>query len=184
MIQISYTTAAELQKYHKSHWLRRREDAVAAKGGILETYWLTIDSSKLNDTMQSVTDDSDDEFHVPDTSKTQKRDRLIEWCVELLLDYLRKVHARRQGLFLNQTASYSSLIYKKEHGKTCLDEVKETLTMQKYDPKAAKMLANVDHRKVEIDDTVVEQLRSYVSIVASAYGDNSFHNFEVSRLLQ
>lgn len=183
-VQISHTTALELQKARKAHWIKRREDAVEAKGkGVMETYWLTLKSA-INEQAPGFNDDCSGELlaesPIPgmDQSQVLKRNRLIEWCVELLSDHLRKVTARRQGLFLASTTTYSSLIYKKEEGKTCLDELKDTMSMQKYDHKAASLLANADHRKVELSDSVVDQLREYVSIIAGAYQPNSFHNFE------
>lgn len=114
-------------------------------------------------------------------SQAVKHNRLIGWCVEMLVHHLQGVAARRQALYLAQTATYSSLIYEKKEGQTCLDEVKETMTVQKYDAKAAKLIAAVDPNTVVIKDTVVQQLREYVSIVAGAYRPNSFHNFEVRK---
>ena len=151
----------------------------------METYFLSIKlPSPPEQPVQNSTDAAPTELEDEqlgegmDQSQTLKRNRLIGWCVELFSDQLRKVIARRQGLFLAPTTTYSSLIYTKPDGHTCLDEVKETMTMQKYDQKAAKLLAHSDPRKVEIADAVADQLREYVSIVAGAYRSNSFHNFE------
>ena len=44
-IQVSESTAKELQAKHKDHWLVPREDVIVAKGkGELQTYWLNITS--------------------------------------------------------------------------------------------------------------------------------------------
>lgn len=187
-IQVSHTTALELQKARKAHWLKRRQDNVEAKGkGVMETYFLSMRKYQSEQAL-GAGHDASGEFNTElpvDAGVGQKhvlkQNRLIEWCVELLTHHLRRITARRQGLFLAQTATYSSLIYEKEEGKTCLDEVKETMTVQKYDTRSANLIAAVDHQKVEIKDAVVQQLREYVSIVAGAYCRNAFHNFEHAR---
>ena len=44
-IQVSESTAKELQAKRKDHWLVPREDVIVAKGkGELQTYWLNITS--------------------------------------------------------------------------------------------------------------------------------------------
>ena len=189
-IQLSHTTALELQKAHKAHWITRREDNIEAQGkGVMETHFLSL--QRTGTTMdkaeshpgtgnKEVMESSMVSAIAPglDEEQVLKQNRLIEWCVEILVHHLRRVAARRQGLFLAPTATYSSLIYEKEEGKTSFDEVQETMTMQKYDAKSAELIAAVHLDTVEIKDTVIQQLREYVSIVAGAYRPNSFHNFE------
>ena len=125
-IQLSHTTAMALQKARKAHWIKRREDAVEAKGkGVMETYWL-VQKSRGTEQAPESNGEASDEVRSGSTvegmnqSQVLKQNRLIEWCVELLSHHLRKVIARRQGLFLAPTTTYSSLIYKKEEGKTIL----------------------------------------------------------------
>jgi hypothetical protein len=69
-----------------------------------------------------------------------------------------------------------TLVYNPPEGVTCLDEVKEVIQMPKFD-KCAAMAVN-DHLNVAIDPDVISQLREYIAIIASAYRDNPFHNFE------
>lgn len=46
-IQISKVTSDLLIKAGKSHWIQPREDVIDAKGkGMMQTYWLNIDSKK------------------------------------------------------------------------------------------------------------------------------------------
>eukprot|EP00522_Entomoneis_paludosa_P013117 CAMPEP_0172452292 /NCGR_PEP_ID=MMETSP1065-20121228/10005_1 /TAXON_ID=265537 /ORGANISM="Amphiprora paludosa, Strain CCMP125" /LENGTH=1141 /DNA_ID=CAMNT_0013204333 /DNA_START=182 /DNA_END=3604 /DNA_ORIENTATION=+ len=179
-IQVSYTTAAELEKFNKGHWLCRRMDEVEAKGkGILETYWLEVSSRDIGQNFEStVSQEGDMEEPGTPVIHEVKRNRLIEWVVELLADHLRRIQARRQGLFLNQTCSDASLVFKPSADQTCLDEVQESMAMPTYDPKAVKVQAHMDHRSIEIPERAIEELREYVSIIASAYRQNSFHNFE------
>lgn len=171
-IQVSHTTAAEIEKLGKGHWLTKREDVVIAKGkGVMETYWLT--PAAQEDSPVGVS---------PPMNKAvtmDKQNRLIDWCVEVLLDKLRQIQALRQGLFLAQTSSYDALVYKPQEGKTCMDEVQEVMELPPYNPKAASILASMNHQEIEIDQEVEDQLRQFVSILAQAYRSNSFHNFEV-----
>jgi hypothetical protein len=183
---VSHTTALELQKAHKAHWITRREDSVEAKGkGVMETYFLSLRKNLKEEAPRAQDASGVARGSVVSRSveenKALKHNRLIEWCVEMLVHHLRSVAARRQALYLAQTATYSSLIYEKKEGQTCLDEVKETMSVQKYDAKAAKLIAAVDPYTVVIKNEVIQQLREYVSIVAGAYRPNSFHNFEHAR---
>ena len=57
-----------------------------------------------------------------------------------------------------------------------MDEVKEVMTMPKFN---AETIAAVDnHRSVTISPRVVASLKEYVSLIASTYLSNPFHNFE------
>ena len=186
-IQVSHTTAAEIEKLGKEHWLTKRDDAVVAKGkGVMETYWLVPVSSASNrpsftSTQPAVVTTPSKAAGSDPSSEmtlTEKHNRLVEWCVEILLDKLRQIQALRQGLFRAQTATYDALVYKLPEGRTCMDEVVDTMELPPYDPKAASVLASVKHYDVEIDPAVVDQLRQFVRILAQAYRPNSFHNFE------
>jgi hypothetical protein len=59
--------------------------------------------------------------------------------------------------------------------KSVLEEVTETITLPSFDPRAA---THVNPDSVRVSSRVVEQLRDYVSAIASMYRDNPFHNFE------
>lgn len=184
-IQVSHTTAAEIEKLGKGHWLTKREDVVVAKGkGAIESYWLVPASRQAsiqNIAQGPTTPEASREMiiaAVKQSSSEEKRTRLVDWCVEILLDKLRQIQALRQGLFLAQTATYDALVYTPEEGRTCMDEVQEVMKLPPYDPKAAAILASMDHRNVQIDPEVVDQLRQFVSILAQAYRANHFHSFE------
>ena len=98
-IQVSQATADLLEDAGKSHWLRSREDAVKAKGkGVLSTFWLNP-SSRVE---ASVTSDESDPSSESvrrsnnsgkmDTSKyDKKKERLVDWMVELLLPQIKKI---------------------------------------------------------------------------------------------
>jgi hypothetical protein len=72
--------------------------------------------------------------------------------------------------------SKNPVVYTPSEGKTCLDEVTEVIRLPKFEAKAAAI--GDEYKKVQISETVKAQLREYVSIIASSYRDNSFHNFE------
>jgi 3'5'-cyclic nucleotide phosphodiesterase len=57
-----------------------------------------------------------------------------------------------------------------------LDEVREIRSLPRYDAKAARR--QKEPEQVELEGSVVEELREYVSNIASMYKDNAFHNFE------
>lgn len=109
-----------------------------------------------------------------------KQNRLVDWCVELLADHIRRIVARRQALNLGQISKTSSpLQYFAPADQTCLDQVQETLALPVYSAEEAALIAKIDHRKIELTTDVMDQLRQFVSIIAGAYRPNEFHNFEV-----
>ena len=56
-IHISQATAEELTRRGKSGWFKPREDLVAAKGkGIMQTYWIDVESPASATTWQTVSD--------------------------------------------------------------------------------------------------------------------------------
>jgi hypothetical protein len=172
-IQVSHTTAAEIEKLGKAKWLTKREDIVKEQGaGVFETYWLVPTSQPENSLQDSnriiEMRRSDEEMH----------GRLVDWCVELLLDKLRQIQALRQSLFLAQTTSDESLIYRPGKGRTCMDEVREVMALPPYNPKAAEVLASMNPQDVEIDSEVVDQLHGFVAVLSKKYNWNPFHNWE------
>jgi hypothetical protein len=82
----------------------------------------------------------------------------------------------RRGALGEARKSSSSVSFSPPEGKTCLDEVIEAIALPKFDSKAATGTSN--HHLVQISPSVVSALRAYVSIIASTYRDNPFHNFE------
>jgi hypothetical protein len=54
--------------------------------------------------------------------------------------------------------------------------VKEIITLPNFD--AALATEQIDPESIDLDDDVEEQLRAYITTIASMYRDNPFHNFE------
>lgn len=177
-IQVSQTTADLLMEAGKESWLTPRTEKVAAKGkGMLQTYWL--DPSKGQRGSSTAGPGSEGDL-VPSESndpldRAQKNTRLIEWMVELLMEDVKKIVNIRRQSGLKEAST--ELVYCPPDGKTCLDEVKTSIQMAEFDAKKSSLAAG-DASKVKVDPVVVDELRSYVGIIASMYRDNPFHSFE------
>jgi class 3 adenylate cyclase len=185
-IHLSQETADLLINAGKQNWLIAREDKIIAKGkGELQTYWL--DRSDKGETVISGNEQSDDVAKdnlddaavvVADKSGIDpaKTERLIDWTVEVLVRLLKQVVGRRRsnGRELFRMEGSVELILKPARGQTVLDEVKEIITLPRFD--AAVNAKN--EAEVELGPRVVEQLHDYVWNVASMYRNNAFHNFE------
>ena len=96
-IQVSATTAELLKQAGKQHWTRARDDSVHAKGkGVLSTYWLDFASKKSRDSVSNMSA-SDASSHSAramqeiEEKKQMKRDRLVDWIVEIFLDDIKKI---------------------------------------------------------------------------------------------
>jgi class 3 adenylate cyclase len=111
-------------------------------------------------------------FDLPPLS--QRYSRLIEWNVDLLSKLLKQVVAGRS---LGSTPSEPALSQKVlTKTASMMNEVSESIELPKFDPRAAT--ARAQPSSVELPEPVIEQLRQYVTIIASRYReDNPFHNF-------
>ena len=61
-------------------------------------------------------------------------------------------------------------------GRALVDDVTEVIELPAFD--AEMFVASVDPKTVELKENVVNQLREYVTIIASTYRENPFHNYE------
>jgi Adenylate and Guanylate cyclase catalytic domain len=93
-IHISQHTADLLIAAGKNHWVSPRQDEVNVKGkGLMKTYFLNPFTSKqTNNTSNSGGSDSGS----PSESNTirelsSKRDRLVNWAVDMMLDSIKKM---------------------------------------------------------------------------------------------
>jgi len=76
-----------------------------------------------------------------------------------------------------KTATSSGPIkYFPPEGRICVDEASEAVKMPEFNKEIATCDGN--HEEIYIPDNVIEQVRNYVSTIASMYRNNSFHNFE------
>jgi len=190
-IQVSLETHELLVAAGKGHWTRPREDAIHAKGkGTLQTYWLNIYSKKVTSTSGSSSTgrESDSELAnapaafssierspavVPEVPlSAAKHDRLIDWIVEVLGEQVKRIILTRKS----KSGVYQPS-YPLKNVVIALDEVVDAIQLSH--PADQDVIIDVkDLREVQIDPEVAEQLRQYVSIIASTYRNNAFHNFE------
>jgi 3'5'-cyclic nucleotide phosphodiesterase len=190
MIHVSSTTAAKLGEAGLAGWLILRDDTPILKGkGALITYWLRNDEDGSHATSSTVGDDHNlDASHAGGLSlplptlqelRSEKElsgkvERLVQWTVQLLAHILQSVVARR--LSERTRDSVQEAVQRKlaEHNGSMLAEVEEILALPQFDAKANRNQANPE--SVELPESVLSQLTSFVQKVASTYLDNPFHN--------
>jgi hypothetical protein len=167
-IQVSQSTADLIVAAGKAEWLQQREDRVEAKGkGKLVTYW--VDRSKgrtLNNETSSVV-----EAEVDDA--TRKKQRLIDWNVDILMALLKNIVAQRDPAYRSLSSRKGGdRIWLLDVIKECpRAEIKETIHGTNT---AGLLVTSRDPSEVEIDEEIEEQLRDYVSCIANCYRDNPF----------
>ncbi|GKZ01341.1 hypothetical protein MPSEU_001085100 [Mayamaea pseudoterrestris] len=180
-IQVSQETANKLTLAGKGHWLSPREDTVNAKGkGVLQTYWLRTQSKQKAGSVASSggTHSSDNDIvldsDIPanaEANEVLKRDRKVDWMTELLGEYLKQIHGHRIATPMTKPADFQM-----PEDLIGINEVVEAILLPHYDAK--KEAIEGDWHEIEIEPVVMGQLREYVSIIASMYRENPFHNFE------
>jgi class 3 adenylate cyclase len=187
-IHISQETSDLLVAAGKSRWVQKREEKVVAKGkGELQTYWLDIrkgmtrtqscyTGTSASDVKcaPSVDEETESNDYPKQGSLDDKTSRLIDWNVENLLRTLKQVVARRQALSERSETTIHRLNV--TPGATVLDEVKETITLPRFDAKAAKQERHPE--TISLGSVVQKELHDYVTTVAMMYRENPFHNFE------
>jgi hypothetical protein len=197
-IHVSQDTADLLIRAGKAQWLRKREDAVVAKGkGRIETYWIHINQGQSG----SSTGESDSMHesqsyyqeaatlvtsqHGPQPTKlvAEKCNRLIHWNVDVLRRLLVQIAARKQltkGSSHNESrqAFESRFNESRDRKMIPLQEVKDIIELPAFDVWVAKHQAAIDIKTVTLSETIEQELRDYVTSIASMYRDNPFHNFE------
>lgn len=185
-IQISQATRDILEQEGKAHWCTPRADVVHAKGkGKLQTYWLNPSASRSSSTGDTsstcgeLTTSSDTLSDMQtthpilnDPQALMKRDRLVDWMVDILSEQIKKIVAMNEGL----PQSFSPLLAPASCDKRCLDEVAETIELPQFDP--VLFAKSQNNMSVTLNEVVVDQLRAFVGIISSTYRDNPFHNFE------
>jgi hypothetical protein len=189
-IQVSQATADLITESGKSHWMRKREELVQAKGkGEVQTYWI---KSKV-----SSNEKSDDDAHDHSSSSGKKassgsvisetvdgegqesahkiriRKSLIDWQVALLSRLLKQIVLRRNMKNGRKVQNQANLDTNKIFPR---DEITEKIVMPAFDPEMNKNSMDLD--SVELPVAVVSQLKDLVTTIALLYHDNSFHNYE------
>jgi class 3 adenylate cyclase len=151
-IHASEQTAALLKLSNKSTWVVPREEQVNIKGkGFLQTYWLnprrqceqSVSSAGSVDTTERNTGSCPNrDENLMTNAPQQRQSRLVEWNVEVLLDLLTRVVARRESL---QAPTWSPRTNEKNlsldelgpaSGDQCqiIDEMTQVISLPKFDP--------------------------------------------------
>ena len=107
---------------------------------------------------------------------SQKRGRLVDWNVDLLLSFLSKVVANRDDPTAIQRCRdfLDDDQFVTEKSPMILSEVTEVIILPDFD-NGKNMINQAD---VILPPEVREQLHDYVTRVASMYRENPFHNLE------
>lgn len=204
-IQLSKETADLLLASGKTNWIKEREEKVRAKGkGELQTFWLEVrhggeGTSVTSGSSNSEFNDQDQDLKMPqpqakpmtDSGPTArpldaKAKRLVDWNCDQMIRLLKLVVARRNaqnrrastGAVEAQTReSYSNTNLRK--AGTVLEEVREIITLPKFDPKVYRNHDDPD--AVQLSQETLQQLHDYVTTIATLYRENPFHNFEHAR---
>ena len=181
-IHCSKETAELLKRAGKESWLEQRKSSQIVVGkGSLTTYWVTVKGERGAGSTgsMSVTDEikgatKKHGSNVPGLD--DKTCRLIDWNVEMLLQILKQIVARREAAPESNLKRKSETDKEHSHANngTPLEEVLEIITLPEFDLKALKN--QQDPEKVEIPEDVTKELHSFVSVVASMYNDNPFHS--------
>lgn len=196
-VHISEATAKLLMGAGKEHWITSRDDAVFVKGkGTLKTYWVNISdislpsgpSVKDNETINGYGEEESpngvdllaveaEQAHAPkdaDQINKEKVDRLICWSVETLENILVRIHLARANDSTDPRQSEDFEYMSHIPSRAPLREQKDSI----------KLLGDNDHAaanqggEIKLQACISEQLKSFVTVLASLYPDNPFHNFE------
>ncbi|CAB9520226.1 Receptor-type guanylate cyclase gcy [Seminavis robusta] len=195
-IQCSKETAEHLIKLGKNAWIQKRSEPIVLKGkGEREGYWVTVRGDRAGSVASGVSAGSEVNPPSVDGSNStgninrysssmfvaetkDRTGRLIDWNCEVLTKLLKEVRARQMMTAGSVTKAdkVNESTLKSEIGGTPLEEVREIVTMPHFD--ASGENKEIDAEDVQLPETVKDQLRSYIAIIAGLYRDNPFHNFE------
>ncbi|CAB9524169.1 Receptor-type guanylate cyclase gcy [Seminavis robusta] len=191
-VQISKESAVLLQASGKGNWLEPRADPVSVKGkGHMKTYWLKISSTTTKLTKSTIEsglwgeDVNVEDSTSPEENLVTKRERLIEWNTEVLLDLLRKVVSRRRAIERRnrriKMPATKSIQDSNRHeyqrflaSRNLVEHASEVIPFASYE----EDLVIEDPSEIRLGPEVEAQARAYVAEVSSLYNPVPFHNFE------
>jgi len=165
-IQISAETADLIIAAGKGHWVFLRVDDIAERGGI-QTYWVEPQSAsqeaKHSNAMPTRV--------VAKAGPVDNGERLIDWNMDLLKRLLKRIVAYRKDIGVKREAVNFEAA---SEGTIVREEVAGSIVLPKFD----KELAKTKPESINLGEDVEEQLRKFVTLIASMYYDNPFHNFK------
>jgi hypothetical protein len=196
-IQISFETSTLLANAGKSNWFVPRQEVVQDNlNGTIATYWLRVANSSHDDARSQHSNEKNISI-VPDTiiglafpadpdapnvelrQANDKILRLIDWNLDVLMRVLQQIAVRRNTA--RRRCSTDTIISTAFRSKdeeddsqprngTVLEQVAEIIHLPKFDREVILREKGVD--SIEVPPEVEEQLRSYLSRIASMYRSN------------
>eukprot|EP00980_Cylindrotheca_fusiformis_P006947 scaffold1455_cov102-Cylindrotheca_fusiformis.AAC.1 len=194
-IQVSHVTADLLVASGLSDWTSPRKGKVFVKGkGEMKTYWLNTKVAKASKPSKSgnempvvsetISDSSEsssanltvDNLHLDGVEDMTKKERLVEYNVEVLTSLLQQIVASRGTVINPKDKSLSKIEATIGTGDTVLEEFVPIIPLKRFD--ARDLNKRQRACSIDIGEQAKTQLRSFLRNVASMYPDNPFHNFE------
>lgn len=205
-IHVSSAAAEMLLEKGKVSWLRKRKGTVNLRGkGDVETYWLALKGTSrvskrasseafgkmilIEENDGDIEDETRSDSEVEDwnnfgdldeTDATgDKLRRLVDWNANILADLIKQILSTRDGSSASDPSSIAAKEKSIGNGSTVLEEFKDIIEVSPGDRiDMVHNEAGMDMNVNEFDDVAMDQLRDFLSQVASMYRSNHFHNFE------
>jgi class 3 adenylate cyclase len=186
-IHASQQTVNLLNVANLGSWITPREELVSVKGkGTLQTFWLSPCKQNRSPLSTSSLVPNQGTLASDEILWDARKQRLIEWNVEVLLELLTRVVQRRKAgctevkpMKGKRDCSLGNSITAKNWGlgnkekRLVIDEMTTIISLPSFDPKAHE-----EPQHIDLPGIVRDQLREYVSTIAHSYRDVPFHNFE------
>lgn len=114
-----------------------------------------------------------------DPAVSRKVERLVAWNTELLLQLLKAIVAKRNAVSGRKMmpAALTAMAQNIASDGMVVDEVTEIIQMPDFDDRLSSK--KIDINSVQLSSDVINQTKRFVSLIASMYRENPFHNFEV-----
>ncbi|CAB9497323.1 cyclase soluble subunit alpha-3 [Seminavis robusta] len=172
-VHVSPETAELVKKAQRDKWLVPRENLVSFMGKIpQQTYLVQIRTESRG----SMAKEEAQAGLLSGNVDLGKRERLIEWNVEVLSGLLRSIMARRAAMDHQNQERALPTGKGLPKSRMVLDEVAEIIALPKFDAETFKN--EVDPDSIDLDPDVVHQLADLVTKIAAMYRHNPFHCFE------
>lgn len=173
---MSQSTAEKLIQAGKGDWLTKRQDVIEVKGkGMTQTYWAEP-RQRNTDSSCTASSTTSDDSETGDAGPNRPVDvssttRLVDWNTKMLQVLIKRLVAHRVG---SEIVRKEKTVWRRSESVTVRDEVVESIEV----PPFQERVEVVDPDTIELDCKVVEQLHSFVCVIAHAHRSNPFHSFD------
>ena len=172
-ILLANETAQLLQKAGKDAFVEPNDE----KAGPLETWFLKSRAARYANVETSSVASASENLDL-DSSMVDRREReaLTNWVCSLLLPHLKAIKARRSVMKpqVSPAERLKALEKRLRQKYTVLEEVKEVIDLP---VRNGDMPDYETSSSPELSRKVVDQLKTYITLVASLYEPNSFHQW-------